>query len=194
MAKFKVGDIVVGNSDEYLYTNKGWRGAVVSISGDGRIEVRGEGPFGEAATFSVKESCFDLVGRANDVSAFVPFHEPCRILKSGDCTIVFWPDGEKTIVKRAADEPDNDYAAFTAALGIKLFGSNSALKRMIERKTVHQKPKEKKKDTAVPDIDFQTNLAEKHFALLEKRLDRGIRKALTGDKPQSDHPTKSSAE
>ena len=107
---------------------------------------------------------------------------------------MFWPDGEKTIVKRAADEPDNDYAAFTAALGIKLFGSNSALKRMIERKTVHQKPKEKKKDTAVPDIDFQTNLAEKHFALLEKRLDRGIRKALTGDKPQSDHPTKSSAE
>ena len=66
---------------------------------------------------------------------------PKRILLSGDRTIVFWADGTKTIVKRAADEPDNDYAAFTAALGIKLFGSNSALKRMIERKTVQQKPK-----------------------------------------------------
>lgn len=147
MAKFKVGDTVVGNSDEYFYTNKGWRGEVVSISGEGLIKVRGKVPFG-TATFAVKESCFDLVETSKAVSPFIPFHEPCRILKSGDHTIVFWPDGEKTIVKRAADEPDNDYAAFTAALGIKLFGSNSALKRMIERKTVQKKPKEKKQDKA----------------------------------------------
>lgn len=58
---------------------------------------------------------------------------PNRILKSGNRTIVFWSDGTKTIVKRAEDEPDNDYAAFTAALGIKIFGSNSALRRMIKR-------------------------------------------------------------
>lgn len=60
---------------------------------------------------------------------------PYRILKSGNRTIVFWSDGTKTIVKRADDEPDNDYAAFTAALGIKIFGSNSALRRTIKRKT-----------------------------------------------------------
>lgn len=148
MAKFKVGDLVVSNSEDYLYTSKGWRGEVVSISGNGLIQVRGEGPFG-TTTFTVNESSFDLVETSEAVSPFIPFHEPCRILKSGDRTIVFWPDGEKTIVKRAADEPDNDYAAFTAALGIKLFGSNSALKRMIERKTVQQKPKEKNKNTAV---------------------------------------------
>lgn len=61
------------------------------------------------------------------------FFTPSRILKSGNRTIVFWSDGTKTIVKRAEDEPDNDYAAFTAALGIKIFGSNSALRRMIKR-------------------------------------------------------------
>ena len=66
-----------------------------------------------------------------------------RILKSGDRTIVFWADGTKTIVKRAEDEPDNEYSAFTAALGIKLYGSNSALKRMIHDKTDYQFPKAK---------------------------------------------------
>lgn len=63
-----------------------------------------------------------------------------RILKSGNRTIVFWKDGTKTIVKRAEDEADNDYAAFTAALGIKLYGSNSALKRVVSKVQV-QKPK-----------------------------------------------------
>ncbi len=66
---------------------------------------------------------------------------PNRILKSGNRTIVFWSDGTKTIVKRAEDEPDNDYAAFTAALGIKIFGSNSALRRTIKRKTTVQAKK-----------------------------------------------------
>lgn len=193
MAKFKVGDIVLDNSDYYYYTKKGWRGEVFSNYGKGVIEVRGEGPLGET-TFTVRESSFDLVRSSNDVSPFVPAHEPCRILKSGDRTIVFWPDGEKTIVKRAADEPDNDYAAFTAALGIKLFGSNSALKRMIERKTVQQKPKKKKQDTAVPDMAIPKKRAEKAFRAFGEALGRSVREALMGDKPQSDQPTKSSAE
>lgn len=69
---------------------------------------------------------------------------PKRILRSGDRTIVFWQDGTKTIVKRSEDELDNDYAAFTAAFAIKLFGSNSALKRMIFKKLEYQKAKQKK--------------------------------------------------
>ena len=67
-----------------------------------------------------------------------------RILKSGNRTIVFWADGTKTIVKRSEDEPDSDYAAFTAALAIKVYGNNSALKKMIASKLQYQKPKEKK--------------------------------------------------
>lgn len=68
-------------------------------------------------------------------------YKPKQIIKSGDHTIVFWPDGTKTIVKRSEDEPDNDYAAFTAALGIKIFGSNSALRRIIKKKTKVQAKK-----------------------------------------------------
>lgn len=69
---------------------------------------------------------------------------PSRILKSGNRTIVFWADGTKTIVKRADDETESDYAAYTAALGIKLYGSNSALKRIVAQ-TETQKPKKKRK-------------------------------------------------
>lgn len=74
---------------------------------------------------------------------FDPF--PVRILKSGDRTIVFWQDGTKTIVKRADDEDDNDYIAFTAALAKRLFGSNSAVKKAIEATLEFQEVKKKNK-------------------------------------------------
>ena len=54
-----------------------------------------------------------------------------RIFKTGERMTVLWEDGTKTIVKRAEDEPASDYAAFTAALGIKVFGTNSELKRLV---------------------------------------------------------------
>lgn len=66
---------------------------------------------------------------------------PDRIVKSGRATIVFWEDGTKTVVKRSPDESDNEYNAFLAALGIKIFGSNSKLKKIIKEKTVVQNPK-----------------------------------------------------
>lgn len=74
---------------------------------------------------------------------------PKRILKSGPCTIVFWQDGTKTMVRRAMDEVDDDYSAFTAALAIKIFGSNSAVKRTVKSKLVEQikKPKNRKAAT-----------------------------------------------
>lgn len=64
---------------------------------------------------------------------------PKRILRSGPATIVFWEDGTKTIVKLSDGEEDNAYAAFTAALAIKIFGSNSKLKKMVKTLTEEQK-------------------------------------------------------
>lgn len=68
---------------------------------------------------------------------------PLRIVKNGVATIVFWQDGTKTVVKRGSDEPESDYAAFTAALSIKVFGSNSALKRIVSRTETQEKKKVK---------------------------------------------------
>ena len=70
-------------------------------------------------------------------------YAPKRIIKNKDTMIVFWHDGTKTVVKRAEDEIDSDYAAFTAALARKIYGSNSALKRIVAR-TETQKPKKQK--------------------------------------------------
>lgn len=77
-------------------------------------------------------------------NALLHLFTPERILKSGAVTIVFWGDGTKTMVRCSETETPDDYDAFTAALAIKVFGSNSKLKRVIRNKTVIQKPKKGK--------------------------------------------------
>lgn len=75
---------------------------------------------------------------------------PVRILKSGVATVVFWKDGTKTVVKCAPETMPNDYDAFTSALAIKLFSTNSRLKKLIREKTVVQ-PEKMKAVKPVPE-------------------------------------------
>lgn len=77
---------------------------------------------------------------------------PKRIQKNGPAMIVFWRDGTKTIVRRGDGDPDSDYAAFTAALGIKVFGSNSQLKKIVSMVET-QKPKKQKEQKATECSD-----------------------------------------
>lgn len=59
MAKFKVGDYVIGNelaSKEYATTVKGWKGKVVGCIGEDLIIVRGD----ENYEWTVESACFDL--------------------------------------------------------------------------------------------------------------------------------------
>ena len=71
-----------------------------------------------------------------------------KIIHSGRCTIVIWNDGSKTIVKQSKDDDWDEYAAFCAAFCKKIFGSTSAVKRVIDKKTVAYRPtnEEKKED------------------------------------------------
>lgn len=71
-------------------------------------------------------------------------YTPKSILKADRVTVVFWADGTKTVVRCPENETPDDYEAFTAALAIKIFGSNSKLKKVIKTKTVIQKPKKGK--------------------------------------------------
>lgn len=109
-----------------------------------------------------------------------------RILKSGPYTHVFWADRTKTSVRRAPDEDDSDYAAFTAALAIKLYGSNSALKRMLREKTEVQQPKKKKStgctDTCPIDLDrIERELALANSAKTESEASEHIANAIIGN-------------
>lgn len=60
---------------------------------------------------------------------------PLKIIHSGPATIVFWNDKTKTVVKCSENDIYDEYEAFCAALAIKMFGSNSHLKKMIHNKT-----------------------------------------------------------
>ena len=66
-------------------------------------------------------------------------YTPKKIIRNGPATIVMWPDNTKTVVKRADGEEDNTYSAFCAALAIKIFGSNSKLKKTVKTHTEEQK-------------------------------------------------------
>ena len=68
---------------------------------------------------------------------------PEAIYKNGKNTTVKWEDGTITTVKLAEGEEDSDYAAFTAALAIKALGTNQQIKKILDKKLVVQKKKEK---------------------------------------------------
>ena len=88
------------------------------------------GPIGIVENGIICRSATGYTGKVKMLSPLLD-PKPKRILRSGPCTIVFWEDGKKTIVRKAPDEEDNAYAAFTAALAIKIFGSNQAVKRIV---------------------------------------------------------------
>ena len=59
--------------------------------------------------------------------------EPTKIIYSYPATIVFWNDGTKTVVKCSDHDYWDNYHGFCAALAKKMFGTNSHLKKMIEK-------------------------------------------------------------
>lgn len=70
--------------------------------------------------------------------------EPKQILQNGPVTIVFWKDGTKTIVRKSENSADDPYSAFCAALAKKIYGNNSRVKKILDKKIVKAKAKEKK--------------------------------------------------
>lgn len=61
-------------------------------------------------------------------------------------TTVLWNDGTKTIVRRSEYDPEDLYAAYCIALAKKVYGSNSALKRDLDRCVVMQESKRRGKE------------------------------------------------
>lgn len=95
-------------------------------------------------------TAFEL-GRANgqnEMTKFLitlkNFFEVDRIVVNGRATIVFWHDGDKTIVKAEPNTTPDLYAGFTAAVTKRVFGANARIKRILKEKVEIQKPREKK--------------------------------------------------
>ena len=78
----------------------------------------------------------------NEVDCNSPYPKPVKIIYSPPATIVFWTDGTKTVVKCSMDDEYNEYYGFLCALGKKIFGTNSHLKKMIDEKAERHYPED----------------------------------------------------
>lgn len=62
------------------------------------------------------------------------FYAVKRIIFNDPATIVFWEDGTKTVVKVTKGDKYNKYFGFLAALAKKVYGSNTEVQKIIEKK------------------------------------------------------------
>ena len=108
---------------------------------------------------------------------------PKNIFKNGLYTTVLWADVTKTIVKRGEDEPDDEYSAFTAALARKIYGTNSAVKRIVRMTKVQSKKYKEPKDTTEKD-----NPANPFSALADAIVNSVAKVTETMSKPKDACP------
>lgn len=69
-----------------------------------------------------------------------------KIIFNPPATIVFWEDGTKTVVKCSAEDEFNEYYGFLAALGKKVYESNSQIKKLFDKKAEWHENKKDEKD------------------------------------------------
>lgn len=106
-----------------------------------------------------------------------------RIIFSPPATIVFWKDGTKTVVKCADGEPFSEYNGFAAALLKKVFGSNSAVKKIIQRKKQYA-ASAKANSNSAKDADLEQRFKElvneyEHLKNRAENLNLYLRKVET---------------
>ncbi len=97
-----------------------------------------------------------------------------KIIHSGPCTIVFWEDNTKTVVRLEEGKEYDEYAAFTAALAKKVYGNNSKVHKILETKTkldLKEMIKRAKTVDLFPDIPEEKKKASREAAI--KRRETG---------------------
>ena len=83
---------------------------------------------------------FDLLDFSHK---FTPRPKKIIYNESKGVTVVLWEDGTKTIVKCSENNQRDLYNAYCAAFAKKCYGTNSALKREIDKLTVYHGDKNK---------------------------------------------------
>lgn len=81
-------------------------------------------------------------------------------------TVVLWTDGTKTIVRVAEGEEHDAYLGYCIALAKKMHGTNSALKRDLEKVLVVKE--DKKLDIPVSPLSSMKELASKVTEVMQK--------------------------
>lgn len=107
---------------------------IVEISHSDKIGVRLDdikNHYERYGVFWFKESSLAVIPECDTVSKL----SVKQIICSGPKTVVIWSDGSKTIVSCSKADTYNQYAGFCAAVTKKMFGSNSNIKKIIDKYT-----------------------------------------------------------
>lgn len=105
-----------------------------------------------------------FVMRLNEVNCNSPYPKPVNIIYNPPATIVFWTDGTKTVVKCSAEDEYNEYYGFLCALGKKMFGTNSHLKKLIDEKAERHYP-EDEFSKQIEQLEKSTDKIAKAFGI-----------------------------
>lgn len=95
-------------------------------------------------------------------------YKPKKVIydEAAGVTVVLWMDGTKTIVRAAEGEEHDAYLGYCIALAKKMHGTNSALKRDLEKVLVVKE--DKKLDISVSPLPSMKELASKVTEVMQK--------------------------
>ena len=113
------------------------------------------------ATFAEADAKRKLNAQYGVVSAY----KPKKVIydEAAGVTVVLWMDGTKTIVRAAEGEEHDAYLGYCIALAKKMHGTNSALKRDLEKVLVVKE--DKKLNIPLPTMN---GLADKLVEVMQK--------------------------
>lgn len=98
-------------------------------------------------------------------------YKPKKVIydETAGVTVVLWMDGTKTIVRAAEGEEHDAYLGYCIALAKKMHGTNSALKRDLEKVLVVKE--DKKLNISMPSPPSIKELADKVTEVMQKLND-----------------------
>lgn len=102
-------------------------------------------------------------------------YKPKKVIydEAAGVTVVLWMDGTKTIVRAAEGEEHDAYLGYCIALAKKMHGTNSALKRDLEKVLVVKE--DKKLDISVSPLPSMKELANKATEVMQKFHDETMK-------------------
>ena len=123
----------------------------------------------QQVTFAEAEA--DAKRRLNARYGVASAHKPKKVIydEAAGVTVVLWMDGTKTIVRAAEGEEHDAYLGYCIALAKKMHGTNSALKRDLEKVLVVKE--DKKLNIPLPTVK---ELADKVTDVMQKIHDCGF--------------------
>lgn len=112
---------------------------------------------------------------ANEIFGVASAYTPKKVIydEAAGVTVVLWTDGTKTIVRAAEGEEHDAYLGYCIALAKKMHGTNSALKRDLEKVLVVKE--DKKLDISVSPLPSMKELASKVTEVMQKFHDETMK-------------------